>query len=251
MNRRFVLAATLAALVAVPIASPLAAAAARTPGPAAARPASPPPAPAPLGDLVRITMVTELGPIELELDHQHAPVTTENFVRYVDARRFDGMTFYRAMHIAWGDQPNGLVQTGLRGDPTKLFKPIAHEPTSQTHVLHKAGALSMARWAPGTATSDFSILLADMPGLDADPSATDPERQAGYAAFGHVVTGMDVVRRIWDAPRSPTEGQGVMKGQMLSPPIKVLTVRRSAVQPAAAALPPATPASAMPAPAAP
>ena len=185
-------------------------------------------------------MVTELGSIEVELDHKHAPVTVENFVRYVDARRFDGMTFYRAMHLKWGDQPNGLIQTGLRGVTTKLFKPIVHEPTSQTGILHKAGTLSMARWAPGTATSDFSILLSDQPGLDADPSSTDPDRQAGFAAFGQVVSGMDVVRKIWDSPVSPTAGEGPLKGQMLEPPIKVLTVRRSAVQPAAS--PPAPPA---------
>jgi len=174
-------------------------------------------------------MVTALGPIEVELDHAHAPVTVENFMRYVDARRFDGMAFYRAMKLQWGDQPNGLIQTGLRGNPAKLFKPIAHEPTSQTGILHKAGTLSMARWAPGTATADFSILLSDMPGLDADPAAADPDRQAGFAAFGHVVAGMDVVRRIWDSPISPTAGEGALKGQMLVPEIKVLTVRRSAV----------------------
>ena len=156
MDRRF----ALIALVAAALATPLAAAPARKP--VAARPMPPP---APLGDTVRVTMVTELGPIEVELDHKHAPITVENFVRYVDARRFDGMTFYRSMKLKWGDQPNGLIQTGLRGVATRLFKPIAHEPTSQTGILHKAGTLSMARWAPGTATSDFSILLSDQPGL--------------------------------------------------------------------------------------
>jgi len=221
MDRRF----ALIALAAAALATPLAAAPARKP--AAVRHVPPP---APLGDIVRVTLTTELGPIEVELDHKRAPITVENFVRYVDTRRFDGMTFYRAMHLKWGDQPNGLIQTGLRGVATKLFKPIAHEPTSQTGILHKAGTLSMARWAPGTATSDFSILLSDQPGLDADPSSADPDRQAGFAAFGQVVSGMDVVRKIWDSPISPTAGEGPLKGQMLTPPIKVLTVRRSAVQ---------------------
>lgn len=236
MNRRFVLFAPMAALAVAAIASPLPAAPARkgSARPAAARPVPPP---APLGDTVRIEMVTALGPILLELDHAHAPVTVENFVRYVDARRFDGMIFYRAMRLPWGDQPNGLVQTGLRGIPAKLFKPIAHEPTSQTGILHKAGTLSMARWAPGTATADFSILLSDLPGLDADPSATDPEAKAGFAAFGRVVSGMDVVRRIWDSPLSPTAGEGPLKGQMLEPPIKVLTVRRITASPAPAPVP--------------
>ena len=218
MKRRFVLAAVPLILLALT-------GAARKSAP---RRAPPPPVPAaPLGDLVRVTMVTELGPIELELDHAHAPLTVENFVRYVDARRFDGMTFYRAMRLAWGEQPNGLVQAGLQGDPRKLFKPVAHEPTTLTGLSHKAGALSMARLAPGTATADFSIMLSDLTGLDADPKSDNPELQAGYAVFGRVVSGMDVARKIWDAPRSETKGEGVMKGQLLDPPVKVLTVRRA------------------------
>jgi len=188
---------------------------------------APPPPPAPLGDTVRVAITTEVGTIEVELDHAHAPKTVENFVRYVDLKRLDGMTFYRAMHLAWGDQPNGLIQAGLVGDPRKVLPPVIHEPTSQTGILHKAGTLSMARFAPGTATSDFSILLADLPQLDANPAAADPDGQAGFAAFGHVVAGMDVVRRIWDSPLSPTKGDGPLKGQLLEPPIKVLTVRRA------------------------
>ena len=170
-------------------------------------------------------MTTTKGMITLELDVRHAPVTAANFLRYVDQKRFDGITFYRAMHLDWGAQPNGLIQAGQR-DPRLRLPPIAHEPTSRTGLLHKAGALSMARNAPGTAVADFSILLSDMPGLDADPAAADPEKQAGYAVFGRVVGGMEVVRLIWDAPRSPVLGEGVMKGQMLAPPIRVLSVRR-------------------------
>ena len=67
-------------------------------------------------DLVKVAMVTEHGTIELELDHKHAPLTTENFVRYVDSRRFDGAVFYRVMRLKWGEQPNGLVQAGLQGN---------------------------------------------------------------------------------------------------------------------------------------
>lgn len=194
-------------------------------------PASPPkpPVSAPLGDTVRVAIVTELGTIEAELDHAHAPRTVENFIRYVDLRRFDGMTFYRAMRLPWGDPPNGLIQTGWSGDPRKVLPPVAHEPTSQTGLSHKAGSLSMARFAPGTATSDFSILLSDLPQLDADPKATVPDAQAGFSVFGHVVAGMDVVRRIWDAPLSPTKGEGPLKGQLLEPPVKVLSVRRAPV----------------------
>ena len=162
-------------------------------------------------------------------------------MRYVDARRFDGMNFYRAMHLAWGDQPNGLVQAGLQGDPHKLFKPVPHEPTNVTGIHHTAGAISMARLAPGTATADFSLLLSDMTGLDADPTSPNPELQAGYAAFGHVVSGMEVMRKIWDSPLSPTKGTGFLKGQMLDPPIKVLTVRRVPIPAPAIPAPPAPP----------
>jgi peptidyl-prolyl cis-trans isomerase A (cyclophilin A) len=184
------------------------------------------PAPAPLPDLVLVTLTTELGPIELELDHKRAPITVANFVRYVDQRRFDGIVFYRAMRLTWGEQPNGLIQAGTRGDPKRVLRGIAHEPTSQTGLLHKAGSLSMARFAPGTATGDFSIMVSDQPGLDADPASTDPDRRAGYAVFGRVTKGLDVVRKIYDAPINPALGEGVMKGQMLAKPVRVLTARR-------------------------
>jgi peptidyl-prolyl cis-trans isomerase A (cyclophilin A) len=231
MNRRF-------ALVALPLA--LAALVGATPP---KKKPVPTPPPAPLGDVVRVEMVTALGKIVIDLDHKRAPITVRNFVRYVDTRRFDGMTFYRAMHLNWGTQPNGIVQTGLRGNSLKVFPPIMHEPTSQTGILHKAGTLSMARLAPGTAAADFSILLSDLEGFDADPKSDNPELRAGYAAFGQVVSGMDVVRKIYDAPRSPTLGEGIMKGQMLAPEIRVLTVRRVAIP---AAMPAPAPSSPLP-----
>ncbi|HWU03368.1 MAG TPA: peptidylprolyl isomerase [Novosphingobium sp.] len=203
---------------------------------------APPPVEIPLADTVGVAITTEMGVITLELDGKHAPISTANFLRYVDGKRFDGITFYRAMHLKWGDQPNGLIQAGVRGDPKRVLPPIAHEPTNVTGVKHIAGAISLARLAPGTATGDFSILLSTIEGLDADPKSSDPELQAGYAAFGHVVSGMDVVRAIWDAPLSETEGEGVMKGQMLARPVKVLTVRRVSLPLAA---PPVTGASAV------
>jgi len=210
MNRRFVLAA-------LPLIFLLT---------AAAPPKKPAAPPAPLPDLVKVVLATELGAIELELDAKRAPIATRNFVRYVDQRRFDGVTFYRAMKLAWGEQPNGLIQAGTRGDPKRDLPPIAHETTDQTGILHKAGSISMARWAPGTARGDFSILLSDMPSLDADPESTDPEARAGYTAFGRVTGGMDIVRQIFDSPISPTLGQGAMRGQMIAKPVKVLTARR-------------------------
>lgn len=194
----------------------------------AASPASKPPAP----DSVRVAMKTEQGTIIVELDGKNAPVTTKNFLRYADQKRFDGITFYRAMRLAGASQPSGLIQAGTQNDQKRTLPPIAHEPTSATGILHKAGTISMARYAPGTASGDFFILLSDMPSLDADPASADPELAAGFAAFGHVIEGMDVARRIWDAPLSLTKGAGAMKGQMLDQPIRVLNVRRVPVAPA-------------------
>ncbi|HZV09928.1 MAG TPA: peptidylprolyl isomerase [Novosphingobium sp.] len=174
----------------------------------------------------RVELVTEAGRIVLSLDGVHAPATTRNFLRYVMQHRFDGIIFYRAMHLPWGDPPNGLIQAGVRGDPKRLLPPIAHEPTDATGIHHKAGAISMARFAPGTATGDFSILLSDLDGLDADPKASDADARAGYAAFGHVVEGMDVARRIFDSPIDPAAGEGPLKGQMLARPVKILSARR-------------------------
>lgn len=173
---------------------------------------TPPPAPA----TVKVVMTTTAGPITLALEKDRAPVTTANFLRYVDARRLDGITFYRSMKLPWNA---GLIQAGQR-DMAKRYPGIAHEPTSKTGLTHSDGAISMARLAPGTATADFSIVVGDMTGLDA--KADDP----GFAVFGRVVDGMDVVKTIWNAPRSPTKGEGVMKGEMLEPPVTVLTVRR-------------------------
>ena len=214
MKRRFVLAALPAALITL------------TGATKPKKKAAPAPAPAPLTDIVRVEFVTELGTITADLFHKQAPITVQNFMRYVDGRRFDGMAFYRAMKLNWGTQPNGIIQTGLRGLSTKVFPPIAHEPTSVTGIKHLAGTLSMARNAPGTAQADFSILMSDLSGFDADPAASDPELKAGYAAFGRVVSGMDVALKIFEAPRSATLGQGIMKGQMLAPEVKVLRVRR-------------------------
>jgi len=105
-----------------------------------------------------------------------------------------------------------------------VLPPIAHEPTSKTGVHHVDGTISMARLAPGTASGDFFITVGDIPSMDADPS--QPGDNVGFAAFGHVVEGMDVVRHILDDATSPTAGEGVMKGQMLAEPVKIVSVRR-------------------------
>lgn len=195
---------------------------------ALAEPASPPTeAPAPKTDIVPVAIETSLGRIVVALDRGRAPISTANFLRYVDARRYDGESFYRAMKVTGGE--GGLIQGGIRSDSRKLFPPIAHEPTSKTGIRNVAGTISMARLEPGSARADFFILTTDIPGFDAgDPS--DPD---GYAAFGHVVEGMDVVKAIFAAPTSPTLGEGAMKGQLLDPPVKILKAARVKPQPAA------------------
>jgi peptidyl-prolyl cis-trans isomerase A (cyclophilin A) len=180
---------------------------------------APAPATAPQEDLVPVAIDTSIGRIIVALDRLHAPVTTANFLHYVDTHRFDGETFYRAMHVGEG----GLIQAGISSDSRKLYPPVAHEPTSATGLKNVAGAISMANAGPGTARSDFFILLSDIPGLDANGPGGDSN---GFAVFGHVVEGMDVARKILEAPVSATKGQGVMKGQMLDPPVKIVKAAR-------------------------
>jgi peptidyl-prolyl cis-trans isomerase A (cyclophilin A) len=172
---------------------------------------------APADDLVPVAIDTSLGRIVVALDRGHAPITTANFLRYVDAHRFDGETFYRAMQVGSG----GLIQGGIRSNARKLYPPIAHEPTSQTGLKNVAGAISMANGGAGTARADFFILTSDIPSLDATAD------QPGFAAFGHVTEGLDIVKAILAAPVSATRGEGVMKGQMLEPPVKIVKAART------------------------
>ncbi len=233
---------TLALLVAFVAAAPSAQGAPRRP---AAKPravvAKPLPARVDTAPTVRVALETGLGAIIVEVDRAHAPITADNFLRYVDQKRFDGTVFYRAMRLGPDihDQEQGLIQGGTQNDPKRILKAIAHEPTNLTGLRHVEGALSMARWAPGTATGDFSILVSPLPALDADP--TQPGDNAGYAVFGHVVEGMDIVRRIHLSPTSPTLGEGHMKGQMLAPTIKIINAHR-VTEPAAPLVKPSAPA---------
>lgn len=171
--------------------------------------------------VVEVRLETSEGPIVLALEAERAPVTTANFLRYVDQHRLEGMTFYRAMQ---GGPGAGLIQGGVGSIPGRALPPIAHEPTTQTGLSHTDGVISMARYAPGSAAGDFFIIVGNMNFLDAAPAA--PGDNLGFAAFGHVVQGMDLVRRILAAPVSPTVGEGVMRGQMLASPIQILGAAR-------------------------
>lgn len=171
---------------------------------------------------VGVILSTSLGDIRVAVEVERAPVTAANFLRYVDTKRFDGINWYRAMKLD-AEGKYGLVQAGLRGDRKRTFKPIAHESPAATGLSHVDGAISMARLAPGTATADFFVVIGDLVSLDGTADGADP----GYAVFGRVTEGMDVIRQMLDLPRDPNAGDAVMKGQMLAAPVRILTVRRS------------------------
>lgn len=185
-----------------------------------APPEAPPAAEAPKSDLVKVALETEAGRIVLELDQGRAPVTTANFLRYLDSGRLNGIDFYRAMKL-WDGA--GLVQAGVRNG-AKLYPPIKHEPTSETGLRHQDGTISMARTTPGSAQGDFFITVGEVEGFDAGTKDGDG---LGFAAFGRVVEGMDVVKALLAAPVSPTKGaEHGMQGQILEPPVKIGAARR-------------------------
>jgi len=178
----------------------------------APRPSFDPPVPSNLPDVVRVRIETEWGPIVVALDRKHAPVTTTNFVRYADDHRFDGTTFYRTARNAWAPK-QGFVQGGIAHSARRLLPPIRLEPTSETGLRHGDGTISMAHSTPDTAMGDFVLCVGPQPGLDAKTGG-----DKGYAAFGRVVEGMDVVRRILASPAA---------GERLTPPVRIVRVSRA------------------------
>ena len=172
---------------------------------------------------VSVSVQTDRGAFVLLLEIGRAPITAGNFLRYVDTGRYDHSTIYRATRTI-GLETNGLIEGGLQNDPKRLLPPIAHESTLTTGLKHLDGTISMAREAPGTATADFFICVGDAPYLDADPAATGDN--AGYAAFGQVAAGMDVVRAILALPTTGVARNPVMQGQIIDPPVAILSMKR-------------------------
>lgn len=164
-------------------------------------------------------LVTDLGEIDLEVELGRAPATAANFLRYVDAGRYDGGRFHRTVRPdteVRRDVPIEVVQAGVApGREGEDLPPVALEPTRATGLRHADGAVSMARDTPDSATSDFFICLGEQPALDFG-GARNPDGQ-GFAVFGRVVRGLDVVRRIQQAPA---------RGQVLAPPVAILSARR-------------------------
>jgi peptidyl-prolyl cis-trans isomerase A (cyclophilin A) len=183
---------------------------------------------------IEIVLGTEPGDIVLELYPERAPITAKNFLQYVEAGSFEGAAFYRVVRP---ENNNGvetmqLIQGGIYGaemagqdveidDP---FPPIAHETTEMTGIQHERGVISMARLEPGTASSEFFILVTDAPELDFG-GLRNPDGQ-GFAAFGRVISGMEVVETIHRGRSdAPTDNEYV-QGQILNDPVGITSASR-------------------------
>lgn len=172
----------------------------------------------------RVIMQTELGAIEIVLDTEAAPVTAGHFRELVRRGSFDGARFYRVVR---DDNDNGLppidiVQGGIQNDP-QPYTPVAHESTRVTGLAHVDGTISMARGAPGTASTEFFICVGDQPALDHGGSRHPDGR--GYAAFGRVVKGMDIIRSIHATPAERLTGVSYVAGQVLVEPVAITGIR--------------------------
>jgi len=166
-----------------------------------------------------IVFKTGLGNFAVEIYESEAPVTAANFLRYVDENRFEGAVFYRV--VTMENQPDSkikieVIQGGLDYiNSDNRLDPIEHETTDQTGILHKDGVISMARSLPGSASSEFFICINDQPELDFG-GRRNPDGQ-GFAAFGKVIKGMEVVRKIQQQP---------VNGQMLESQVKIHSISR-------------------------
>jgi peptidyl-prolyl cis-trans isomerase A (cyclophilin A) len=192
----------------------------------APQPVSTPTVATPVTALPRVQITTTAGTFTVEVETAKAPITGANFLHYVDQKKLDGITFYRTCKVA---DKFGFVQFGTNGDPKRTLPPIKHEPTTITGLKHLNGTLSTARLAPGSARGDFTISVGDQPSFDADPTRSDDATKTnlGYAAFGRVVDGMDVVLKIFDAPIDPNATvRGSFKGEVPAAPVRVLSARR-------------------------
>ncbi len=172
----------------------------------------------------KVAIKTNHGIIVVELEAEHAPLTSANFLHYVDTGRFDDGNFYRASRTPGSPKEGTIV--GGPSDRTHRYPPIAHESTTMTGLRHTTGTISLGRYAPGSATADFFICASPEPYLDAHPGAKGDN--LGYAAFGQVVAGMHVVRTILALPTPGKSRFPDMKGQWLDPVVPIFTMRRVA-----------------------
>ena len=174
---------------------------------------------------VRTIMSTNRGDIEIDIYVEKAPVSASNFLRLVDGSHLDGGMFYRVVNYAndKGSPKIEVIQGGLNEEEGP-FPPIEHETTEQSGILHTDGVISMARGDVGTATTEFFIVIGDQPALDYG-EVRNPDEQ-GFAAFGKVVSGMDVVRAINASPADGPSDSDYTKGQILTEPVAIISVKR-------------------------
>ena len=166
-----------------------------------------------------IIIKTEFGNIVVELYAKKAPVTTANFLRYADSSLFRNSSFYRVVRMDNQLRDSiriEVIQGGRRDEKDKGFPPIRHETTTETGIRHLDGVISMARSVPGSATSEFFICVGDQPDLDFGGMRNKDGQ--GFAAFGRVKKGMDVVRRIHSL-KTP--------GQYLEIPVRIFSIERN------------------------
>ena len=177
----------------------------------------------------RVQIKTTVGKITVELYADKAPITVANFLKYVDEKRYDSCSFYRVVRM--DNQQTStvkieVIQGGVRADSAKMFPPIPQETTNKTGVLHLDGAISLARGAPESGGSEFFICINPQPELDFG-GKRNPDGQ-GFAAFGKVVKGMKVVRKIQQGETGspgPTNAYSNPK-QLLLKPVVIKSVRR-------------------------
>jgi peptidyl-prolyl cis-trans isomerase A (cyclophilin A) len=178
-----------------------------------------------LQQTVVVVFVTEKGTIEMEVDRGHAPATAANFLKYLDGGFYDGGSVNRAVrpdNTVRHDAEIQVIQFQI--DPARRrdqFPPIPIERTTVTGLRHVDGALSMARNAPDTATASFSIVVGDQPEMDFG-GRRNPDGQ-GFAVFGRVTRGMDVVKAIQASPTGPRGPYGT---ESLTPPIRIMRAYR-------------------------
>jgi peptidyl-prolyl cis-trans isomerase A (cyclophilin A) len=177
----------------------------------------------------RVQIVTDMGKITVELYADKAPITVANFMRYVDEKRYDGGEFYRVVRL--DNQQTSpvkieVIQGGVHNDSSKILPPIKQETTNITGIKHVDGAISLARSAPNSGASEFFICVNDQPELDYG-GKRNPDGQ-GFAAFGKVIKGMKVVRKIQQGATGMPAATNAFSNptQYLKRPVRIKTVRR-------------------------
>lgn len=183
-------------------------------------------------ETINVQMETEYGPVSIELYPEKAPVTVANFLRYVDAGKYNNTSFYRVVRMDNQAQNNvkiEVIQGGLgMGEVEGAYPSIAHETTKTSGLKHLDGTISMGRLAPGTAASEFFICIGDQPHLDYG-GQRNPDG-LGFAAFGKVTSGMDIVRKIQkgltDMPAAGSK-LAYTSGQILLSPVVITEVSRA------------------------